>query len=166
MASVSNVPEQPGNDPPRPQLVISAEVDWITTKIAYLPDGRLVTGSESGAVRVWSSQSGEQEGTSMEHENGVSDLAVTRDGAKIISSDFSGEIRVWDVESHKLVKAWTHEEFPVISISPDDRFIAVGGWTVGIYTTEGERVILPCRGWPRSLFLVFLSRREQTCVWR
>ena len=33
----------------------------------------------------------------------------------------------------------------MISISPDDRLIAVGGWTVGIYTTEGERpgVIYP-----------------------
>ena len=68
MASISNVPEQSGNDPPSPQLVISAEVDWITTKIAYHPDGRLVTGSESGAVRVWSSQSGEQEATLMEEK--------------------------------------------------------------------------------------------------
>ena len=141
MTSISTIPEQSGNDPPRPQLVISADADWITIKVAYLPDGRLVAGSESGAVRVWNSQNGEQEGTSMEHESGVSDLAVTRDGAKIISGDIDGGIKVWDVGSHKLVKVWTQGALcPVISISPDDRFIAVGGCTVGIYTTEGEQV--------------------------
>ena len=137
MASISTIPEQSGNDTPiGPQLVIS--VDECIVKIAYLPDGRIVTGSQSGAVRVWNSQSGEQEGTSMEHENEISGLAVTQDGAKIISGDNDGRIKVWDVESHELVKAWTHQEWdPVVAISPDNQLIAVGGWTVGIYTTEG-----------------------------
>ena len=64
----------------------------------------------------------------MEHENRVSDLAVTRDGTKIISGDDYGEIKVWDVTSYELVNAWTQGALcPVISISPDDRLIAVGG---------------------------------------
>ena len=141
MASIGNIPEQSGNDAPRPQLVISMDGEYIT-KIVYLPDGRLVTGSWGGAVMVWNLQSREQEGTSMEHEVEVIDLAVTRDGAKIISSDGGGGIKVWDVESHKMVKAWTHRgsQWP-IAISPDDQLIAVGGArTVGIYTAEGEQV--------------------------
>ena len=133
------MPAQSG-DAPRPQLVISGDDDRIS-QIAYLPHGRLVTGSESGAVRVWNLQSGEQEGTSMEHEKGVFDLVVTWDGSKIISSDEGGEIKVWDVESHKLVKAWSHPEwYPRIAISPNDRLIAAGCQTAGIYTMEGERV--------------------------
>ena len=141
MASISNIPEQSANDAPTPQLAISDDNDDYITTAAYLPDGRIVTGSKSGAVRVWNSQSGEQEGTSMEHENETSGLVVTLDGAKIISGDIDGQIKVWDVESHKLVKTWTHPEFyPVVAISPDDRLVTVGGWTVGIYTTEGERV--------------------------
>ena len=144
MTSISTIPEQSGNEVPRPQLVISAadsDDGWIR-KIAYLPDGRVVTGSKSGAVRVWNLQTGEREGTSIrEHEDEVWDLAVTRDGARIISGDINGQVKVWDVKSHKLVKAWTHRKiFPVIAISPDDRLIAVGGWPVGIYTTEGEQV--------------------------
>ena len=138
----NTVPEQSDNNAPRPQLVISAaDDDDRIRKVAYLPDGRVVTGSMSGAVRVWNLQTGEQEGTSMEHEDEVWSLAVTRDGAKIISSDIDGEIKVWDVESHKLVKAWTYqEEGPAVAISPNDRFMAAGGWTVGIYTTEGKWV--------------------------
>ena len=137
----NTVPEQSDNNAPRPQLVISAaDDDDRIRKVAYLPDGRVVTGSMSGAVRVWNLQTGEQEGTSMEHGSDIWGLAVTRDGAKIISSDIDVKINVWDVKLHKLVKTWTHQGYPVVTISPDDRFIVVGGWTVGIYTTEGEPV--------------------------
>ena len=143
MASISNLPEQYGNEAPTPQLVISRDDNGAISKIAYLPGGRLVTGSESGAVRVWNLQSGEQEGTSMDHKNEVWGLAVTRDGAKIISIDEEGGVKVWDVESHELVKTWTHlhrKRDPEVAISAGD-LIAVYHWmfwTVGIYTTEGE----------------------------
>ena len=135
--NISIISEQSGNDIPMPQLVISGDDGWIA-QIAYLPDGRVVTGSpESGVIRVWNLQSGE--GTPMEHDDKITSLAVTRDGTTIISSGDGGGIKVWDVESHKLVKAWTHRETsPVIAISPDN--IAAGGRTVGIYTAEGEWV--------------------------
>ena len=140
MESISIMPEQSGDDAPRPQLVISGDDECIT-QIAYLPDGRLVTGSESGAVRVWNVQSGEQEGPSMEHVKEITSLAVTWDGGMIISGDISGQIKVWNVKSHKLVKAWSHQGWdPRIATSPNDRLIAAGGWTMGIYTTAGERV--------------------------
>ena len=136
MTSISTIPEQSGNDTPRPHLVISGD-DGSIFKIAYLPDERVVTQSWSG-VRVWNLQSAKQEGTSIEHE--IAESAVTRDGTKIIVNKYGGRIKVWDVESHKLSKAWTHEEGSAMAISPDDQLIAVGGQTVGIYTTERERV--------------------------
>ena len=129
-----------GAPTPRPKLVISR--DTSISEIAYLPDGRLVTGSHRGIIRIWNLQSGKQEGTSIEQENGVQRLAVTRDGAKIISGGFYGQIEVWDVESHKLLKAWTHQGIrPMIALSSDDQLIAVSGsQLVGIYTAEGEQV--------------------------
>ena len=139
MTGIGIIPAQFG-DAPRPQLAISGDGKPIT-QIAYLPDGRLVTGSESGAVRIWNLQSEEQEGTPMEHVDEITSLAVALDGSKIISSDDGGEISVWDVESHKLVKAWSHQEgYPEVAISPNDWLIAAGGDTVGIYTMEGEQV--------------------------
>jgi len=77
----------------------------------------------------------------MEHklEDRVTKLTVTRDGTKIISGGWSGSIMVWDVETHKLVKEWTHPESgPVLAISPDDRLLAVGHWNVDIYSMEGR----------------------------
>jgi len=124
-----------------PHSVILGEEDHILC-LEYIPDGRVVTGSRNGTVRVRNVESGKQEGSSMEHEKKVVHLAVTRDGAKIISSGWNGRIKVWDVESHKLLKEWTHPEiYPIFAVSPDDRFIAVGGWNVTIYALERNRTI-------------------------
>ena len=92
-------------------------------------------------MRVWNLEDGKQEGTSMKHPRYICGLAVTRDGTKIISSDNDGEIIVWDVESHEIVKQWTHpRSCPNIAILPDDRLIAAGGLTVAFYTMEGRQV--------------------------
>ena len=133
-------PPRSDNDGPRPHLVLSGEEKnfrWLE----YLPDGRrVVTGSWRGTVQVWNVESGEQEGTSMKQKGGISDLAVTLDGTKIISSGLSG-IKVWDVKSHELVKEWTHRgSCPKIAITPDGQLLAVGRWNVDIYSMEGRHV--------------------------
>ena len=69
----------------------------------------------------------------MEHEKGTRGLAVTGDATKIISSDGKGKIK--EVESHKLVKEWTHQGcWLEIAISPDDRLVAIGVRAVAICT--------------------------------
>ena len=136
MSSVT--PQQSDGNQPQPHLVISAH-NGINRRAAYLSDGRVVASSDSRTVKVWNVENGEQEGTSMDHEGLICGLAATRDGTKIITSDQDGEIEVWGVESHKLVKKWIHpESWPGIAISPDDRLIAVGDWAVVIYTIEGK----------------------------
>ena len=133
-------PHRSDNDGPQPHLVISTHDPGIWT-LAYLPDGRILSGSEDGTVTVWNLEGRKQERTSMEHESGIRGLAVTRDGANIISSDEYGEIKVWDVESHEIVEEWSHpENYPRIAISPDARLIAAGAWTVTIYNMESRRV--------------------------
>ena len=48
---------------------------------------------------------------------------------------------MWDVESRKVVKEWTHLGKRLdVAISPDDRLVAVGNQVVGIYTMEGRQV--------------------------
>ena len=64
----------------------------------------------------------------MEHQIGmtwtlVTDVAVTRDGSNIISSYYDGAIKVWDVESHELVKEWTHPEGYTITTSEEVQHI-------------------------------------------
>ena len=139
MSSVT--PHRSDNDGPQPHLVIESADDDGILMLAYLPDGRrVVSGAYDGTVRVLNLEDGKQEGTSMKHASYISDLAVTRDGTKIICSDGDGETKVWDVKSHGIVKQWTHPEGGPIAISPDDRLLAVGGKTVAVYTMEGRQV--------------------------
>ncbi|KAF8553458.1 WD40 repeat-like protein [Imleria badia] len=98
--------------------------------------------SGGGTIRVWNLENGEQEGTSMEHTSSyMGNLPVTGDGTRIITCDENGRIRVWDVESHELVREWTYPGvFSELAISPDDQLVAVGSWMVFIYTIEGRQV--------------------------
>ena len=138
MSSVT--PQHSDGNHPQPHLVYSAHGD-IIWRLAYLPDGhRVVTGSSDGTVKVWNLDNGKEEGTSIEHQSQICGLAVTRDGEYIVSVGGGGKIKVWEVQSHELVKEWTHpESSPEIAISPDDRLVVVGAWRVGIYTMEGRQ---------------------------
>ena len=109
--------------------------------LAYFPDGRrVVTGSRNGAVMIWNAGNGQAEGKLP--LNDVFSLAVTRDG-KIVCSSKEGNVKVWDIRSNEIVKKWAHpDSHPRISLSPDDRFVAVGseiGW-VFIHSIEGRQV--------------------------
>jgi hypothetical protein len=159
---LSVTPQHSDGNHPRPHLINSAHDD-IIWRLAYLPDGRRVaTGSSDGTVKVWNLENGEQEGTSIEHESQICGLAVTRDGTNIVSVDGDGKIKVWDVKSHEIVKEWTHpESWPEISISPDDRHIAVGAWTVAIYTMEGGQVIHSIEVGQQIVVALFLSQRKE-----
>ncbi|KAF8833954.1 WD40 repeat-like protein [Paxillus ammoniavirescens] len=97
--------------------------------ITYLPGGeRIVTCSLDKTVRIWNVETGEQEGTTMEHE-AVVGVAVTRDGKRIISGGDDKRIRVWDVETHELIEEWEDETGVIWSIvvSPDEQLAASGG---------------------------------------
>ncbi|KAF8833066.1 WD40 repeat-like protein [Paxillus ammoniavirescens] len=99
-------------------------------QIAYLPGGeRIVTCSSDKTVRIWDVETGEQEGTTMEHEAWVQGLAVTRDGKKILSGGDDKRIKVWDVEAHELIEEWENDTGSIwrIVVSPDDQLAANGG---------------------------------------
>ncbi|KAF8836608.1 WD40 repeat-like protein [Paxillus ammoniavirescens] len=108
----------------RPLMTMSGHKEEIR-KIAYLPGGeRIVTCSFDRTVRIWNVETGEQEGTTMEHEAWVYGLAVTMDGKRVLSGGGDTRIRVWDVETQELVEEWEDEMDGIwwIAVSPDDRW--------------------------------------------
>ncbi|KIJ05819.1 hypothetical protein PAXINDRAFT_49314, partial [Paxillus involutus ATCC 200175] len=97
-------------------------------RIAYLAGGtRIVTCAFDKTVRLWDVENGEQEGTSMEHEDRLFGLAITRDGKRILSGGDSDRIiKVWDTETHELIEEWgSHSSWIYcIVMSPDDQLAA------------------------------------------
>ncbi|KAF8839957.1 WD40 repeat-like protein, partial [Paxillus ammoniavirescens] len=78
---------------------------------------------------IWDAETGEQEGTSMEHKGRVYGLAVTRDGKRILSGGLDQRIKVWDVETHEIInEEWrSHTDWILcIAMSPDDQLAASG----------------------------------------
>jgi WD40 repeat protein/regulator of sirC expression with transglutaminase-like and TPR domain len=65
--------------------------------LAFSPDGKvLATGGSDPVVRLWDMNTGRQVAVLFGHENFVSDLKFTPDGSRLISSDFSGNVKEWD----------------------------------------------------------------------
>ncbi|KAF8833971.1 WD40 repeat-like protein [Paxillus ammoniavirescens] len=122
----------------RPLMTMSGHKEEIR-KIAYLPGGeRIVTCSFDRTVRIWNVETGEQEGTTMEHEAWVYGLAVTMDGKRVLSGGGDKRIRVWDVETQELVEEWEDEMDGIwwIAVSPDDRLAVNGGYKGKIVIRE------------------------------
>ncbi|KAG8220541.1 WD40-repeat-containing domain protein [Butyriboletus roseoflavus] len=117
--------------------------------LAFLPDGRrlaVVTGGSHGRTAtqtVWNLDT-KKRGPSVTYGSEIWSLAMTLDGTKVISIHRGGRIKLWEVESHKLVTEWIHSDwYPEVAISLNDRLIATWGshLDIDIYTTEGSKVI-------------------------
>ena len=66
--------------------------------LALTGDGRVVSGSSDGTVKVWDLNSGQEERTLSGHGGGVKALALTGDG-RVVSGSSDGTVKVWDLNS-------------------------------------------------------------------
>ncbi|KAF8836014.1 WD40 repeat-like protein [Paxillus ammoniavirescens] len=122
----------------KPLMTMSGHED-IIHQIAYLLGGeRIVTRSSDKTVRIWDVETGEQDGTTIEHEVRDCGLAVTRNGKRVLSGGEDERIRVWDVETHELIEEWENDTGVIwcIAVSPDDQLAATGGQKGGIVIRE------------------------------
>ncbi|KIJ64376.1 hypothetical protein HYDPIDRAFT_112381 [Hydnomerulius pinastri MD-312] len=114
----------------KPILTIAAQLQFgVVQGIAYLPGGeRVVTCSRNGAIRVWNTTTGEEEGAPMDHGDRVDCVAVTKDGKRIMSGGPDKLVKVWDVETHEVLEEWSGHESSIesMTISPDDELVASG----------------------------------------
>ena len=66
--------------------------------LALTGDGRVVSGSADGTVKVWDLNSGQEQRTLSGHGGGVMALALTGDG-RVVSGSSDGTVKVWDLDS-------------------------------------------------------------------
>ncbi|KAF8833981.1 WD40 repeat-like protein [Paxillus ammoniavirescens] len=131
---------------PKPILTLSGHEDTVF-RVTYIAGGeRLVTCSYDKTVRIWNAETGEQEGTSMEHNNWIEGLGVTRDEKIILSGGDGKGLRIWDVGTHQLAEEWPSDEGVIrcIAMSPNGDLVASGHSQGGIIVREMDGGTVKC----------------------
>jgi len=78
------------------------------TALAWLPDGRLVSGAYEGLVGIWDPKTGKEQVLPRVHSQEVQAVAVSPDGARIATGDGEGTIVLWDAQGRPLRRLRGH----------------------------------------------------------
>ncbi|KAG1875848.1 WD40-repeat-containing domain protein [Suillus subluteus] len=81
------------------------------------------------ALRVWNLQSGKQIGEDWrDGKSAVQSIALSPDGKKVVSGSLDGAVRLWDIDTCKVLAKWTGHTNPVWSVcwSRDGRRVLSG----------------------------------------
>jgi WD40 repeat protein len=80
---------------------------------------------------VWNSKSGKQIGDDWrDGDIAVWSIALSPDGKKVVSGGLDGAVRLWDIDTCKVIKKWTGHTRAVASVcwSRDGRRVLSGSW--------------------------------------
>ena len=84
------------------------------------------------------------------HQDGVTSVAFSPDGSKIVSGSIDDTIRLWDREGNPIGEPFRGHEDAVSSVafSPDGRYIVSGSHddTIRLWDLEGNSIGQPFRG--------------------
>ena len=117
-------------------VVIRGHKDRINV-VAFTPDNKTVaTGSTDKTVRVWDAKTGKELLSLEAHTGAVTGLAFSFDGKKLVTGGygprqkgtevFTGEVKVWDVSSGKLLQTMEKTNLAVeaVAFDPNGRQVA------------------------------------------
>jgi WD40 repeat protein len=130
--------------------------------LAVLPDGRVVSGSTDGTLRVWDVESGQTLQTLGGHSDWVSALAVL-DSRRVVCNSGDKTLQVWDVESGQTLQTLRgHSDWVSDVAVLDSRRVVSGSHdgTLRIWDVESGQTLQTLDG-PRWIMAVAVldSRR-------
>jgi len=112
----------------RPWRKFEGHTNWVTDVIHLPGEQQIMTTSYDSSLRVWNLQSGKQIGIDWEY--GVSRIALSPDGQKVVGGGLTGGLKLWDTNTSTVIAEWTgHTEY-VASVC---------------WSQDGGRVMSGCR---------------------
>ena len=120
----------------------------------------VAVGLISGNIIILDAITGSRRSVLSGHTEGILSLALTPDGTLLVSGSFDDTIRLWDIQTGRVVKTF-HGRAHTLSISPDAITIASGSvshiclWSVGTGECNHTMNVTPAPGGVTSLH--FLS---------
>jgi len=142
------------------------------TGVVHLPDGRrIITCSADGSLRLWNLESGvqigddwrdDESGDGGDGKHAVWIIALSPNGKTIASGGINGKVRLWDVETEKLVARWIGHTEGTESLcwSVDGKRVVSGSYdgTIRVWDVEsGDTVLGPIKTEHRNVFAVIYS---------
>lgn len=87
--------------------------------ILHLLDGkRIISYSWDPGFQIWDLESGVQVGETWEDNDfGVTAIALSPDGKKVASGSSDGAVKLWNIDTGKVIKTWTGHIKEVRSVS-------------------------------------------------
>ncbi|KAG2739015.1 WD40 repeat-like protein [Suillus brevipes Sb2] len=115
--------------------------------ILCLPDKKRIIVNNGGSLQVWDLETGTQVGEEWEDEDfRLVTIALSPDGKKIASGSWDGAVKLWNVDTGKVIKTWKGHTDRVNSVSwSSDGERVVSGSSDGMFTVwdvESGKTIL------------------------
>lgn len=126
--------------------------------VAFLPDGRFLTGAEDGRIALWRPGSGAPAHVFEGHEARVAAVAAAPDGRRIASAAWDRTVRVWPVDGGEARLFHGHTENAVNAVGwlPDGSAVVSAGYdgTVRLWPLAGPPRVLLEAGFPLNALAV------------
>jgi WD40 repeat protein len=124
---------------------------WVANVIHLRRRQQIMTCSNDDSLRVWDVKSRKQIGEDWRDEGaGMNAIALSPDGKRVVSGSGDGAVRLWDIDTGKVIAKWMGHTIGVTSLcwSRDSHRVVSGsyGGTVWVWDAEtGETILGPLK---------------------
>ncbi|MDB9495501.1 response regulator [Spirulina major CS-329] len=122
----------------------------------------------SREIKLWDLPTGKVKGSLVGYSKGVTDLAITPKGDKVVSGSRDHTIKIWDLETRKTLNTlWGHtDEIRSVVVTTNGQYVVSGSRdrTIKIWDLRTGHVLRTLRGHSQSVTSIAISPDGKTII--